>query len=273
MATAFLDLQHVSIISNIEEKNARAQEVIRRYARDHALMDIGIGVVSLVPGAGIPAIVGAIALQSNVIYKPMAKELAAIYLAETDTYTDQLGEVASVATVALEFAQEFAIEFLSECAFELVTEAGLGGLATLIPIGGAFVAAGLDYLIAQMLTWRVGTMTSIYFQNGGQWIDSRKTTMGIAKEMSGGLAVSVSTLLRTGKALVSRSTVPESRVRVDFNEIPVKVPQVMKSGIKSLLPIIKNIADKLPRTAVRDSLVAMGVSTILVDAALAAYYG
>jgi hypothetical protein len=112
----------------------------------------------LIPGAGIPAILGAIALQSNVIYRPMAKDLAAVYLRETDSYTDRLGGIASAATVGMEFVQEFALEFLAEHTKELLLEAGFGALATMIPFAGAVVDAGLDYLIAQMMTWRVGTM-------------------------------------------------------------------------------------------------------------------
>jgi hypothetical protein len=48
------------------------------------------------------------------LYKPLAKDLVAVYLAETDSYTDKLGSIASVATVVLELAQEFAVEFSGE---------------------------------------------------------------------------------------------------------------------------------------------------------------
>jgi hypothetical protein len=272
MSSAALELRHLSIISDIEDKNSRAEAIIRRYARKHALMDIGVGLVSLAPGAAIPAIIAAVALQSTEIYKPMANELASVYLANTDFYTDDLGNVASVATVALEFAQEFAIEFLAECAQELITEAGMGALATFIPIGGAFVAAGLDYIMAQMLTRRVGTMTAIYFQYGAQWVGSRKTTMAISKELTGGLMVSASEAYRAGKALITRKAVPEANTRINLDDIPARVPQVKKSGIDCLISYIADLADDLPKEKVRSRLIKRGFSPILIEDALARYY-
>jgi hypothetical protein len=227
-------------------------------------MDVGVGAISLIPGAGIPAIIGAISLQSEVIYKPMARDLAAVYLRETDTYTDHLGNVASVQTVGMEFAQEFALKFLAEHAQELVLEVGLGALSTCIPFAGAAVGATLDFLIARMMTWRVGTMTSIYFQNGAEWIGNRKRTMGIAKELTGGLHVSVAELLSKNARTKD--------LRVDFDEIPARIPEVRKSAVQNILPLLKGFADKLPPPAVRESLLSMGISTVIVDAALQAYY-
>lgn len=272
MATLALDHQHASIISHIADKNAQAQAIIRRYAAQHSMMDIGLGVISLIPGAGIPALLGAIALQSKVIYRPMAEELARVYLSETDGYTDRLGNVASISTVALEFGQEFALEFLAECAQELLLEAGLGAAATFVPIAGAAVAAGLDYLIAQMLTWRVGTMTAIYFQNGSSWIENRKTTMHIAKDLTGGMTVGLSSAIKIGRDRIAKRAPTTTPPRLDLNDIPRRVQPVRDSGAKSLQFFIKSIADKLPRVAVRDSLLAMGYSVIVVDAALAIFY-
>jgi hypothetical protein len=203
-------------------------------------------------------------LQSDAIYKPLAKDLAAVYLKDTDSYTDRLGNIASIGTVGFEFAQEFALEFLAEHAQELVIETGLGAIATLIPVAGAVIGASLDYLIAQMMTWRVGTMTSIYFQNGAEWIESRKSTMVIAKELTGGLHVSLGELL--SKSVRGRN------LRVDLDQIPEKVPQVKEAGIRNVMPVIKGFADKLPRALVRDSLIAMGLSAVLVDAAMQIYY-
>ena len=260
-----LSLQKVSLLYNVSDKNARAQQIIKDYAARHALMDIGVGAISLLPGAGVPAIIGSIALQNQVIYKPMARDLAAVYLRETDSCTDRLGDIASVTTVGLEFAQEFALEFLAEQAQELILDAGLGALATFIPYAGAIIGASLDYLIAQMLTWSVGTMTSIYFQNGAEWIGSRKETLEIAKQLTGGLHVSA-------RELMSKRARAKD-FRVDFDEIPKRVPQVMDSSIRTVLPLLKGFADKLPRPVVRESLIAMGLSAIIVDAALHAYYG
>jgi hypothetical protein len=268
MGSAALALQNVSILYNLTDKNARAEQIIKQYAAKHATMDIGVGLASLIPGAGIPAIIAAVALQSRVIYKPLAKDLAAVYLRDIDSYTDKLGHIAAGATVALEFSQEFALEFLAEQAQELLTEAGLGALATCIPFAGAVVGASLDYLIAQMMTWRVGTMTSIYFQNGAEWVQDRKSTMGIAKELTGGLHVTVTQLFSRRGSDNARS----KEVRVDLDEIPTKVPKVMQASVRNILPLIKGFADKLPRPVVRESLLAMGLPAIIVDSALQAYY-
>lgn len=268
MSSAALALQHASILYHLDDKNSQAQQIVRDYAAKHAVMDIGVGFVSLLPGAGIPAIIAAIAMQSDVIYKPMARDLAAVYLRETDAYTDRLGNIASGATVALEFGQEFAVEFLAEQAQELITEAGLGMLATAIPLAGAVVGATLDYLIAQMMTWRVGTMTAIYFQNGASWVGSRKSTMEIAKGLTGGLHVGVKELMSSS----GRERVRAKEVQVDFDRIPNEIPEVKQSSVQTLVTLIKGFADKLPRPAVRASLIQMGLPDSMVDAALDAYY-
>jgi hypothetical protein len=266
--TAEIALQKVSLLYNLSDKNLQAQGIIRTYANKHAAMDIGVGLISLAPGAGIPAIIGAIVLQSKVIYRPMAADLAAVYLRDTDSYTDRLGNVAGIATVGMEFAQEFAVEFLAEQTHELLVDAGLGALATLIPVAGAFVGATLDLLIAQMMTWRVGTMTAIYFQNGAEWIKDRKTTSGIAKELTGGLHVSAKDLLSgLGKAKERART-----IRVDLDNIPLAVSEVKQSAVKNLLPLLRGFADKLPRPVVRESLIAMGIPPAIVDAAMHSFY-
>jgi hypothetical protein len=261
-------LQKASILFNLTDKNAEAQRIIKQYAAKHAAMDTGVGLISLLPGAGIPALIGAIALQSQVIYKPMAKDLAAVYLSETDSYTDKLGLVASVTTVGIEFAQEFALQFLVEQSKELLIDAGLGALATTIPVAGAFIGAALDYLIAQMMTWRVGTMTSIYFQNGANWIETRKSTMAIAKDMTGGLHVGLTNLVFG----LSKAKKESGNIRVDFDQILNKVPLVRQAAINNILPLLKVLANKLPRDAVKESLLAMRLPVMLVDLALQQYY-
>lgn len=79
-------------------------------------MDVGVGGISLIPGAG---------------------------------------NVASVTTVGMEFAQEFALESVAEHAQELILEAGLGALATLIPFAepqlpGVVFARLLDSWICRL---------------------------------------------------------------------------------------------------------------------------
>ena len=252
------------LLCEMEQKNAKAHEVIRHYAKKHALMDITIGAISLIPGAAIPALVTAFATQTEVIYKPMARELAQIYIANTNAFTDRVAASGALITVAAEFAQEFAFEFLVEVLQELFMEIGFGALATMIPFAGAVVAGTLDYVIATMMTWRVGIMTAVYFQNGGSWIQDRKNTFEIAKDLTGGIHVGVTDLL-SGSA-------KNKPVRVNMNDIPRRVPQVLRSAVSNLAPVIKGMAKNMPRAAVRDSLIAMGIPALMVDPALQAFY-
>jgi hypothetical protein len=208
-------------------------------------MGIGVGLVSWIPGAAIPAILASIAIQRTQVYQPMAAQLATLYSTCADSYTNQLVNVASVSTTGIEFASEFALEFLADQAQELIWDAGLGFASTLIPFAGVAIGVGLDYAISQMMTWRVGTMTSIYFQNGGEWVGDRKQTLKIAKDLTGSI-----TSIK-GKSNSARD------VRVDLNEIPLKVSKVRDSGVQSILPLLKGLADKLPRQVVRETLIAM----------------
>jgi hypothetical protein len=258
--TASLSLPKLSLLYNLEEKNLRAERIIQDYAAKAALMGIGVGLASWIPGAAIPAILASLAIQKTQIYQPMARDLAALYRKDTDSYTDKLVNVASISTTGIEFASEFALEFLSDQAQELIWDAGLGAAASFIPFAGVAIGAGLDYAISQMLTWRVGTMTSIYFQNGGEWVGDRKQTLNIAKDLTGSITSF------KGKSDSARN------VRVNLNEIPSKVPKVRDSGVQSILPLLKGLADKLPPPVVRESLIAMGLSAILVDSAIHLYY-
>jgi uncharacterized protein (DUF697 family) len=54
----------------------------------------------------------------------------------------------------------------------------------LTPFVGGLVGAALDYVIATAMTWRVGTMVAIYYQNGGKWVGDRKHTLELAKDMT-----------------------------------------------------------------------------------------
>ena len=178
-------------VFRLEERNRIAQKLIADYANRHAGMDVALGFVSLIPGAAIPALMSAIALQAPVIYQPLARRLAAVYLASPDELSRaQDGEVAdsTMDTALLDITSEFGLEFIKEIAMELLVELGLGAAAaTFIPILGAFVAAGLDYKIATMMTERVGRMVSIKFQNGGAWVGSKRDTYEAAKSMTGDL--------------------------------------------------------------------------------------
>jgi len=53
-------------------------------------MDVAIGVAGLIPGGALIALVAAIAVQGPMIYKRLANELATIYLAEPDIFSQQI---------------------------------------------------------------------------------------------------------------------------------------------------------------------------------------
>jgi len=88
--------------------------------------------------------------------------------------------------------------------------------------------------------------------------------MKIAKELTGGIHVSVTNLLSASE----RDKVKSKNVRVDLDEISNRVPQVRESSVRNILPIIKGFAAKLSRPIVRESLLAMGLPPNIVDAAL-----
>ena len=246
----------------MEAKNTAAQKIIGDYATKAAFMGIGVGAVSWIPGAAIPAIFANLAIQRTAVYQPMARDLADLYHKNADAYTDSLGERGAAQLSGAEFAAEFALEFLMDQAQEIALDAGLGALASFIPGIGFAAGVALDYAISQMLTWRVGTMTSLYFQNTGEWIGDRKQTLNIAKGLTGGLTSS----WKTSKEESSKS------VRVELNTLITKVPELRNASVQHIIPVLKGFADKLPRTMVRDSLIAMGLSAVLVDLAMSSYY-
>jgi uncharacterized protein (DUF697 family) len=170
----------------LEDRNRIAQQVIDRYASNHAAMDVGVGLVGLIPGAAIPALMTAIGLQGPAIYQPLARRLAGVYLASPeDLNSVQDNQVIdlTVITAGFDLTSEFGLEFLKQIASELLVELGFGTALTFIPIVGAVAAAGLDYLIATRMTQRVGKMVAIYFQNGAAWVGSKRETYELAKNL------------------------------------------------------------------------------------------
>ena len=224
----------VGAIYRLEERNRIASEFIRGYANKHAAMDVVVGLVGLIPGLSIPALAGSIAAQSPIIYQPLARDLAKIYMAQPGELeaakADVVGRV-SVQTGVCDVAADFGTEFMMKIANELLMEAGFGVMgAMFIPVIGGAVGAALDYLIATQMTWRVGTMVSIYFQNGGKWVGDRKRTFELAKEMTGSMHVGVSDVL-DGKF-------KDHTPRVDLNDIRKDVPSVRENVLKNLREMV-----------------------------------
>jgi hypothetical protein len=224
-------------------------------------MDVAIGAAGFF-GLAIPALIVAIAAQSEVIYKPLARDLSGIYNSDVDEMTHGIVMSNLVFNGAADIANEFGTEFITSIASELITEAGLGTLAGFIPFVGGLVGAALDYVIATAMTWRVGTMVAIYYQNGGKWVGDRKHTLELAKEMTGGFKFGLNDLK-------SRFT-GENRqqLNVNLNSIPTRIPEVFESQIRSLRPFVDMLLKAANSDFVRAQLRAQGIPPSVIDAVL-----
>jgi hypothetical protein len=177
-------------VMGLQERNHLAEQTIQEYVAKHGTMDIAIGLVGMIPGAAIPALMAAIAAQGPAIYQPMSRKLAAIYLASPDELNyvnDDIVATGNVADATLSIAAEFGTGFLKEIAGEIIAEVGVGVLASLIPFVGGIIAAGIDYKVASIMTNRVGRMVSAYYQNGARWLGSKSSTYEASKDMSSDL--------------------------------------------------------------------------------------
>lgn len=250
----------VNTLSNLQQRNLNARAAIKRYADLHAGIDVAIGAAGFF-GLAIPALIGAIALQSPVIYQPLSRELATIYNKQTDAETGAIITENVVFTGAADIAAEFSVEFIGSVAGELVAEAGLGATAGFIPLIGGVIGAALDYVIATAMTWRVGTMTSMYFQNGGQWIRNRQHTYELAKQMTGGFEFGLSDLV--GRF----SGVRRPSLDVDLNQVTSNVPEIFENQVRSLKPIIAMLLKMGGIPQVRELLRQRGIPAPVIDAA------
>lgn len=256
-------------LMRLGDRNERAQKIVQSYARLHAGMDIAVGITGLLPGAAIPAIIAAIAVQSPLIYQPMARDLAALYTTDHESLGDTVEQIRGIVnrgafeTGVLDIASEFGQEFMIQIAHELLGEVGLGVLGSLcIPVLGSAVGAALDYLIANMMTWRVGTMVSIYYQNGGEWLlGSRHATYERVKVLSGGLGTSVGEILDAKKR--------QRNVRVDFNSLRSQIPQVCEAQVRAVKSIIDMMRDAMSNVQIREALLNKGIPIDIVQKALA----
>ncbi len=204
----------------LDERNKRATEVIKTVARRHARTDVIMGILAgAVPGGGIMATVGGIAIQSLVFYKPMVRELAAIYSASPDEVTNQIvGATVSVGILGEALASEFGKEFMQEILVDIIQDLGLSTGLSWIPGIGKILSAGADATVATALTWAVGAMTVVYFLNGGQFMGSRKATYGLCKE------------------LASQASGESGGVNLD--DLPWNVPGLLQSMVNQALGVV-----------------------------------
>jgi hypothetical protein len=114
---ALLDISNptVNTLARLDERNRIARDFISSYANKHAAMDVVVGLVGLIPGLSIPALAGAIAAQSPVIYQPLARDLAKIYMAEPGQLEGAKEDIVhrvAFQTGVLDVAADFGAEFM-----------------------------------------------------------------------------------------------------------------------------------------------------------------
>src|ERR1700688_557940 len=159
-----------------------AETIIRKYASRHVKMDVFIGIVGILPGAGTIALLGAIAAQKPAIYDPMLRELAALYGRGNRAPYGDLAVHGNFVGGGMDVVGEFGVEFIKESARELLMEVGLGVAVSCLPIIGGIAGAGVDIYVARKMTKIVGCMGLIYCENGATWISSRRRTWVLVKE-------------------------------------------------------------------------------------------
>jgi len=203
-----------------KRRNDLAEKVIAKYAREHAAVDTGSGLLlGLLPFGNWVAVGGQLVYSGVRVYPAMVESLAAVYEvdlgkdvrrglplptqlrelvergAETAAvhliaakHTAILQEIARelaaqhAAHVAAGISNDFGTEFLQEIVGELLGENVPAALASAVPILGAVVGAGADAVLGATMTWRVGATASVYYQNGG-YIGSRKRTYELVKPL------------------------------------------------------------------------------------------
>ena len=251
-------------LKKVEERNQLAKAAIEKFAERHAAMDVAIGAAGFF-GLAIPALIVAIGAQAPVIYQPLARELAQIYNSQVDDETGTIVMGNLFFTSATDIAADFGVEFVTSVASELITEAGFGTAAGFHPIEGGIDGAALDYVIATAMTWRVGTMVAIYYQNGGSWVKDRKYTLELAKQMVGGVSFGLEDLV------AHFSGRNRKRLEFNLNSIPQRIPEVFQSQIRNLRPVVSMMLKALKAVQVRDLLQAEGIPPGLIDAVMSLF--
>ena len=245
-----LPRSEMQVVFHLSERNRQAEKIIKDYALGHAAADVAAGILgTFIPGGGFLSMVASIAAQAPLVYQPMSQKLASVYRQSPDRVTQGIVQEAAIAGAGLDIMSEFAVEFMTSIAGDLIGELGMGGLATLLPFVGGIAAAGLDAVIAATLTWRVGTMVSIYFQHGGCWIGSQRSTYDRAKTMVGH---------------------PSLSARVNLDNVPGANREILDEQMKFVKQLVFMMHPIASHGQIRTALADRGVPAHLVDQALAA---
>lgn len=187
------------MIFDLNRRNVAAEAVIKAYAIEHAAVDTVSGfILGLVPAGNLVALAGQLIYSAASNYPRMIKKLAVIYGASQDDFTNMViaegvvieagveSLVVAVGSdvlgqVTIDIVNDFGADFFKEIFWELAGEAGVATGISLIPLVGSVAGAALDATLGATLTWRIGGLVSAYFQNGGEYLGSRKGTYEAVK--------------------------------------------------------------------------------------------
>ncbi len=259
----------------LDERNAAADECIAALAKKHARFDATTGgILGLMPFGSVAAFGVQLRRQVRTLFPELVNELGYIYEADPDAVLRKrvngwaVGESATqfvgseLATdAAADLLNQLGTSFVTEIAPDLLVEGGGGLAAGAIPILGSAAGAAIDYVLAATVTWRVGTMVSVYYQHGG-FIHDRKTTYNVVKQK----LVSFSNATeRPGTCARVRSEIDE--VRQSQIEKATKLATKLAKLNPDLATVREQLLDewKVPVDVVDDALDALSSRSSTAD--------
>jgi hypothetical protein len=181
----------VAPFADAHSKRSSVSTLITSYAQGHQVADVGLNILTFfVPGGGLVAMAGAMAIQAPLVYQPMERAIAKVYLVNNyDTEVRAALNDATIEGAEWDVTGAFSVAFFQEILVEVFQEIGVGAILCLIPILGTLIAAAYDAKIAATLTWRVGLTVALYYENGCEWLGDRRTTYEKARFLiTGGLS-------------------------------------------------------------------------------------
>lgn len=242
----------IAPFSGAAGKRRAVTAIIEDYARNHQAADVGITLATCwMPAGGLIATAGALAIQAPLVYQPMVREIGRTYLAGApDEEIRALVHDTAIEGAKWDLGVLFGVEFFEEILTELLREMGIGALLGIIPFLGSIAAAVLDAKVAATLTWRVGLMAAIYYENGCEWLVDRKTTYERAHLLIHGLSA-------------------KTKDRFDMNGIADTVDGVRAQQRTLLGRYVETIKDAVGYDHLRDVLdMQYQIERALIDAVL-----
>lgn len=273
---SFSAMTRYQCLYHLQDRNEEAKRIITEYAIKHATMDASLGFVgSWIPGAPLIITSGSVIAATHLIYKPMVERLSAVYASTPDHITDTYIKDATIMTAVGDLASQFGTEFLIEIAREILSEIGIGLIPTFIPFMSLIAGPLIDIIIAVTITWRIGTMTSLYFQNGESWIGDRKTTFDYAKDLTRIYIPNFSSILHSftsGNAQNIKDTVLDTvsedmKNQADFDGLRDKIPNILQKQIGAIIPMIQLLQGLLDKQHIKDKLMKGGIDEGLINLA------